>query len=321
MALARLFVVLLGIALVLLPFSPADAGVVGVSYGRLGNDLPDTASVLKLLQKSGITSVRLYDANSKALKALANTGITVMVMLPNDNLAAAAADPSSARRWVRRNVAAYYPATRIHGVAFRRPTATRRQASGAGWGRRGFGSQRASVQQLPHQPRGVRRQNQKGDGADDIEQHFGLFYPNQTKVYEFDFRGGALASWCVANAAVGDSRLLEALNYACANGADCSAIQPGGSCFEPDTVVAHASYAFNSYYQRNGRADGTCDFAGAASVVYHAPKIGNRVLPSNAWIMVPKDTLQSDAQYCNFQEKFSLTFDCTSRNVVEKCKS
>ncbi|CAD6223601.1 unnamed protein product [Miscanthus lutarioriparius] len=257
MALARLFVVLLGTALVLLLFSPADAGVVGVCYGRLGNDQPDTASVVKLLQKSGITSVRFYDANSKALKALANTGITVMVMLPNDNLVAAAADPSSARRWVRRNVAAYYPATRIHGVAVRRPTATRRQASGAGWGRRGFGSQRASVQQLPHQPRGVRRQNQKGDGADDIEQHFGLFYPNQTKVYEFDFRGGALAS---------------------------CAIQPGGSCFEPDTVVAHASYAFNSYYQRNARADGTCDFAGAASVVYHAPKIGNRVLPSNAWI-------------------------------------
>jgi hypothetical protein len=58
-------------------------------------------------------------------------------------------------------------------------------------------------------------ENQKGDGADDIEQHFGLFYPNQTKVYEFDFRGGALASWCVANAAVGDARLQQALDYAC----------------------------------------------------------------------------------------------------------
>ncbi|XP_066390936.1 glucan endo-1,3-beta-glucosidase 13-like [Miscanthus floridulus] len=114
-------------------------------------------------------------------------------------------------------------------------------------------------------------ENQKGDGEEDIEQHFGLFYPNQTKVYEFDFRGGALASWCVAKPGVGDARLLEALNYACGNGADCSAIQPGGACFEPDTVVAHASYAFNSYYERKGRGSGTCDFTGTASVVYHAP--------------------------------------------------
>ncbi|CAD6266867.1 unnamed protein product [Miscanthus lutarioriparius] len=132
--------------------------------------------------------------------------------------------------------------------------------------------------------------NQKGTGPDDIEQHFSLFYPNMQKVYEFDFHGVSPApapptsSWCVANAAVGDARLQAALDYACSHGADCGAIQPGAPCFEPNTMVAHFSYAFNSYYQRNHRASVTCDFAGAASVVYHAPKYGNCVVPSKTWI-------------------------------------
>jgi exo-beta-1,3-glucanase (GH17 family) len=33
-------------------------------------------------------------------------------------------------------------------------------------------------------------ENNKGSGPDDVEQNFGLFYPNMTKVYEFGFQGG-----------------------------------------------------------------------------------------------------------------------------------
>ncbi|WP_413769373.1 glycosyl hydrolase family 17 protein, partial [Vibrio vulnificus] len=37
--------------------------------------------------------------------------------LPNEQLLAAASRPSYALAWVRRNVAAYYPATQIQGIA------------------------------------------------------------------------------------------------------------------------------------------------------------------------------------------------------------
>jgi len=116
-------------------------------------------------------------------------------------------------------------------------------------------------------------ENQKGSGPDDVEANFGLFYPNMQKVYQFDFHGGGgpaptTESWCVANATAGDSWLQAAMEYACGHGADCGAIQPGAPCFQLNTRLAHASYAFNSYYQCNGRAKGTCDFNGAAYIVY-----------------------------------------------------
>jgi exo-beta-1,3-glucanase (GH17 family) len=90
-------------------------------------------------------------------------------------------------------------------------------------------------------------------------------------------------TWCVANAMAGKEKLQKALDFACGEGAaDCKAIQPGSACYEPNTIEAHASFAFNSYYQKNGRGFWTCHFEGAAYVVSQAPKIGNCALPSSA---------------------------------------
>ncbi|GJN11502.1 hypothetical protein PR202_ga29700 [Eleusine coracana subsp. coracana] len=475
MASTRLLMVFLGATLPLLFLSPAEAGEVGVTYGRVANNLPNPARVVKLLQDNGITMVRLYDADPVVLKAFAYTGIKVMVMLPNDDLAAAAKNQSFALQWARRNVASYYPATRINGVAvgnevfqersdltrqlvpaminvhhalvnlnldnaikvstpiafsalkdtyppssgrFRddiaqsvmkpmlkflvqtgsylsmnpypffayaedpnidldyalgnykpgvndtntgliyhclldammdatyfaieklaeqlsiRQGSTNTQFTEVGWpsggqirhrgirplsGNIGLdvsdGFQPATVANAkefnnyvikrmlsgktgtPHLRNAdtniyifaLFNENQKGQQGpyDDVEKNWGLYYPNMTKVYEFNFRGSSMTeSWCVANAAVGDERLQAALDFACGHGADCSAIQPGGKCFQPNTMIWYAStsYAFNSYYQRNQRALGTCDFAGAAHGVHRKPKFGNCVLPSKDWI-------------------------------------
>jgi hypothetical protein len=82
--------------------------------------------------------------------------------------------------------------------------------------------------------------------------------------------GGGGGSWCVASQSASPTALQVALDYACGYGADCSAIQPGGSCFNPDTVHDHASYAFNSYYQKNPVAT-SCDFGGTATITNTDP--------------------------------------------------
>ncbi|KAG9141407.1 hypothetical protein Leryth_001846 [Lithospermum erythrorhizon] len=77
----------------------------------------------------------------------------------------------------------------------------------------------------------------------------------------------AKAMWCVAKPSVPEPIIQEAMNYACGSGADCDQIKSSGPCFQPDTVLAHASYAFNSYWQRTKTAGGTCEFGGSAILV------------------------------------------------------
>ncbi|XP_021732359.1 glucan endo-1,3-beta-glucosidase 12-like [Chenopodium quinoa] len=149
------------------------------------------------------------------------------------------------------------------------------------------------------------------------ERNYGLFYPTQKKVYDIpltveevkswkDVKGSSPApevvtpavspatgngggagkvtvkeTWCVANGEMSESKLQAALDYACGEGqADCHPIQPGSPCFDPNTLEAHASYAFNSFYQKNGRKFGSCDFEGAAFVVSKPPRYGKCDFPT-----------------------------------------
>ncbi|KAG6702482.1 uncharacterized protein PB18E9.04c isoform X1 [Carya illinoinensis] len=87
-------------------------------------------------------------------------------------------------------------------------------------------------------------------------------------------------SWCVAKTGASEAALQAALDYACGmGGADCSQIQQGGSCYDPNSLQNHASYAFNSYYQKNPGPTG-CDFGGAAAIVNANPSTGSCIYPS-----------------------------------------
>lgn len=132
------------------------------------------------------------------------------------------------------------------------------------------------------------------------ERNYGLFYPSEEKVYDIPLTvaqvnksslsppsgtgrsqvpvtgdvspSNAGVTWCVASGDTSEEKVQHALDYACGEGgADCAPIQPGAMCYNPNTLEAHASYAFNSYYQKKSRGVGTCDFGGAAYVVTQAP--------------------------------------------------
>ncbi|KAI5409693.1 hypothetical protein KIW84_055222 [Lathyrus oleraceus] len=88
------------------------------------------------------------------------------------------------------------------------------------------------------------------------------------------------SSWCIASPSSSQRALQVALDYACGyGGADCSAIQSGGSCYNPNSVHDHASFAFNKYYQRNP-VPNSCNFGGNAVITNTNPSVGTCQYPS-----------------------------------------
>ncbi|XP_011047200.1 PREDICTED: glucan endo-1,3-beta-glucosidase 12 [Populus euphratica] len=450
----------------------ADAGSVGVNYGRIANNLPSAVKVVNLVKSQGLELVKVYDTDPAVLKALSGSGIKVTVDLPNQLLYSAAKYPNFARSWVQKNIVAYHPSTQIEAIAvgnevfvdphnttkflipamknihqalvnfnlhssikvsspialsalqssypssagsfrpeliqpvfkpmldFLRQTgsylmvnaypffayesnsdvisldyALFRENPGVvdsgnglkyfnlfdaqidavfaalsalkyddvkmvvtetGWPSKGDENEvGASVENAatyngnlvrriltgggtplkPHADLTVYlfalfNENEK-DGPTS-ERNYGLFYPDQQKVYDIPFtveglknykapsrspvsggqpvsapvRGGVSKSttgntWCVANPDAGKEKLQAALDFACGEGgADCRPIQPEATCYNPNTLVAHSSFAFNSYYQKKGRGMGDCYFGGAAFVVTQEPKFGECEFPT-----------------------------------------
>ncbi|XBJ28001.1 hypothetical protein VPH35_005171 [Triticum aestivum] len=95
-------------------------------------------------------------------------------------------------------------------------------------------------------------------------------------------------SWCVASPSAGAA----ALDYACGQGADCSPIQPGGSCADPDTAAEAApattiAFAWLSISQNLKKSSKnpvqtSCDFAGAAILTSTDPSTTSCKYPSTS---------------------------------------
>ncbi|XP_043689110.1 glucan endo-1,3-beta-glucosidase 1-like [Telopea speciosissima] len=122
------------------------------------------------------------------------------------------------------------------------------------------------------------------------EANWGLFYGNGSAVYVLHVSGSGTflandttnQTYCVVMDNVDAKTLQAALDWACGPGrANCSEIQPGEACYDPNNVKNHASYAFDSYYQNQGKASGSCDFKGVAMITTTDPSHGSCIFPGS----------------------------------------
>ncbi|XP_026659252.1 glucan endo-1,3-beta-glucosidase 11-like [Phoenix dactylifera] len=88
----------------------------GINYGQVANNLPLPEKVLTLLTSLRITKIRIYDTNPRVLTAFADSGIDLIVTVPNEAIAQLT-DPRQALQWVTTNIQPYFPATKISGIA------------------------------------------------------------------------------------------------------------------------------------------------------------------------------------------------------------
>ncbi|XP_047149782.1 glucan endo-1,3-beta-glucosidase 7-like isoform X1 [Vigna umbellata] len=437
---------------------------IGVNYGQVADNLPPPSATAKLLQSTAIGKVRLYGTDPAIIKALANTGIGIVIGAANGDIPGLASDPNFAKTWVNTNVVPYYPASNIilvtvgnevitsndaglvnqmlpaiqnvqsaldaaslggkikvstvHSMAVLRdsepPSAGRfhpeydtvlqgllsfNNATGSpfainpypyfayrsdpgradnlafclfqpnagridsntnikymnmfdaqvdavrsaldslgfknveivvaetGWPYKGDSNEAGPSLEnakayngnlIAHLRSMVGTPLMPGKSVDTYlfalydedlkpgaasERAFGLFNPDQTMIYDAGLSKQQQTSspvpvvapttpdvskspvtpnpttvpsptktnWCVPKAGVSDPQLQANLDYACGQGIDCAAIQQGGACFEPNTLLNHAAYAMNLLYQAAGRNPLTCDFSQTAMLSTNNP--------------------------------------------------
>ena len=107
------------------------------------------------------------------------------------------------------------------------------------------------------------------------EKNWGLFGANGAPIYRLHLTGsGAVLAndttnqtYCIAKDGADPKMLQAGIDWACGPGkVDCSPLLQGQPCYEPDNVIAHANYAFDTYYHLMGKSPEACDFNEMATI-------------------------------------------------------
>ncbi|KAM7500975.1 hypothetical protein LguiA_025389 [Lonicera macranthoides] len=160
------------------------------------------------------------------------------------------------------------------------------------------------------------------------EASWGLFYGNFTPVYLLHVSGSGTflandttnQTYCIAMEGVDSKTLQTALDWACGPGrANCSEIQPGENCYQPNNVKNHASYAFNSYYQKEGRTPGSCDFKGVAMITTTDPSHGSCTFPGSKKLSNNTSTVVNSTQVSGADTVRFTILHGTRISGIDKC--
>ncbi|KAF8397217.1 hypothetical protein HHK36_016125 [Tetracentron sinense] len=128
-------------------------------------------------------------------------------------------------------------------------------------------------------------EDQRSITAGNFEKHWGVFTFDGQAKYNVDLGQGLrkLANvqnveylpsrWCVLNNNKDLSNVTANVLEACSL-ADCTALSPGGSCFNL-SWPGNVSYAFNSFFQEHDQRADSCEFGGLGLITTVDPSIGN----------------------------------------------
>ncbi|KAF7816330.1 glucan endo-1,3-beta-glucosidase 2 [Senna tora] len=122
------------------------------------------------------------------------------------------------------------------------------------------------------------------------EKNWGLFDADGAPIYILHLTGsGAVLAndttnqtYCIAKDGADPKMLQAALDWACGPGkVDCSPLLQGEPCYEPDNVIAHANFAFDTYFHKMGKSSDACDFKGVATISTSDPSHGSCLFPGS----------------------------------------
>lgn len=88
--------------------------------------------------------------------------------------------------------------------------------------------------------------------------------------------------WCVVAISATDAQMQANIDWGCSIEAkvNCRPIQPGGACFDPNTLMNHASFVMNAYYQSHNRTEEACYFNDTGTFIITDPSYGDCVYVS-----------------------------------------